>query len=127
VPEPSGLSGFVLAGTVPLWFCSGLVGLAVAPPLGVAVPRWLILAYGVGCALLALLALLVSQPRAQGALEQLAPGGAVVLFDRAPQPLPNDRVVAHRRTIASRPGWPPRPAPKRRLKPSREFFLPLCV
>jgi hypothetical protein len=34
---------------------SGLVGLAVAPVLGLAVSRWLILTCGVGCALWALL------------------------------------------------------------------------
>jgi hypothetical protein len=43
-------------------FCAGLLALAVLPPLGVAVPRWLILAYGAGCALLALLAVRLSGP-----------------------------------------------------------------
>jgi hypothetical protein len=79
---------------VPLWFCAGLVGLAVAPPLGVAVRRWLILAGGVGGVLVALLALLVSQPWARGAREPLPPGGAVARFHPVQQPLPNDRVVS---------------------------------
>jgi hypothetical protein len=58
-------AGYLLAGTVPLVFCSGLVGLAVSSSFEVAVPRWLILAYGLGCALLAVLALLLSRPAQQ--------------------------------------------------------------
>jgi hypothetical protein len=54
-PWTSGLSRFLLAWTVPLWFCAGLVGLAAAPALGVVVPRWTILACGAGCVLWALL------------------------------------------------------------------------
>jgi hypothetical protein len=45
----------------------GLVGLAVSPWLGVAVPRWLILVCGAGCALLALLARLPSADDPPGA------------------------------------------------------------
>jgi carboxymethylenebutenolidase len=62
-PDPGGLSGYLLAWTAPLSFCGGLVGLAVLPALEVTVPRGAILGYGVGCALLALLALLLSRPR----------------------------------------------------------------
>jgi hypothetical protein len=42
-------------------FCSGLFALAVLPYHGVAVPRWLILAYGLGCVLMALAAPLLSR------------------------------------------------------------------
>jgi hypothetical protein len=59
--ERTGLGGYLLAWTVVLSVCGGLLGLALLPPLGGAVPRWSILAYGVGCALLALLALLLSR------------------------------------------------------------------
>src|SRR5262245_2062367 len=45
-PGPAALDGYLLACGVPLSVCGGLVGLAVLPPLGVAVPRWLILAFG---------------------------------------------------------------------------------
>jgi hypothetical protein len=62
VPGRSGLIGFLLAWTVPLGFCAGLVGLAVTPSFGAEVPRWLILAGGVVCVLLAMLALLWSEP-----------------------------------------------------------------
>jgi hypothetical protein len=55
-------AGYLLAGTAALAFCCGLLGLAVSSPFDVAVPRWLILAYGVGCALLAALAPLLSRP-----------------------------------------------------------------
>jgi hypothetical protein len=55
------LAGY-LACTVPVAFCSGLVGLAVSPLFEVAVPRWLILAYGGGCTLVALLAPLLTRP-----------------------------------------------------------------
>jgi hypothetical protein len=61
-PDCGGLAGALLASMVPLVFCSGLIGLAVLPPLGVGVPRGLILAHGASCALLALLALLLSRP-----------------------------------------------------------------
>jgi len=61
-PELSGLDSYLLAWTATLSFCGGLFGLAVSSALEVAVPRWFILAYGVGCALLALLALLLSRP-----------------------------------------------------------------
>src|SRR5262249_24970740 len=53
----------LLACGAPLAFCSGLLQLAVLPAHGVAVPRWLVLAHGIGCALLALLALALNQPR----------------------------------------------------------------
>jgi hypothetical protein len=42
-------------------FCAGLIGLAVSPAFAVAVPRWVILAYGGCCALVALLAPLWSR------------------------------------------------------------------
>jgi hypothetical protein len=48
--------------TVPIVFCSGLVGLAVASLVEVEVPRWLILAHGIDCFLMALLALLLTRP-----------------------------------------------------------------
>jgi hypothetical protein len=46
-----------------LSFCSGLFGLAVLPLFHLEAPRMLILAYGISCTLLALLALLLSRPR----------------------------------------------------------------
>src|SRR5262249_14865748 len=61
-PELSGLDSYLLAWTATLSFCGGLFGLAVSSALEVWVPRCFILAYGVGCALLALLALLLSRP-----------------------------------------------------------------
>jgi hypothetical protein len=62
-PEPGGLAGALLACTAPLAFCSGLIGLAMSSLLEAPAPRWLILAYGGGCVLLALLAALLSRPR----------------------------------------------------------------
>jgi hypothetical protein len=50
------LAGYLLAWAAALAFCSGLFGLAMSPRFGAVVPRWLILAYGMACALLALLA-----------------------------------------------------------------------
>jgi hypothetical protein len=61
-PELSGLNSCLLAWTAALSVIGGLIGLAVSPAFEVAVPRWFILAYGVGCALQALLALLLSRP-----------------------------------------------------------------
>jgi hypothetical protein len=61
-PELSGLDSYLVAWTATLSFCGGLFGLAVSSTFEVAVPRWFILAYGIGCALLALLALLLSRP-----------------------------------------------------------------
>jgi hypothetical protein len=61
-PGRGGPGGYLLAWTGPLSFCAGLFVLALLPPLGVAVPRWLILAHGVGSALLMLLALRLSRP-----------------------------------------------------------------
>jgi hypothetical protein len=61
-PDAGELGGYLLGWTVPLVFCSGLIGLAVSSLFEVAVPRWLILADGVSCALLALLALLLTRP-----------------------------------------------------------------
>jgi hypothetical protein len=63
--ELGGLGSHLLAWTAALSFCGGLLGLAVSPAFEVAVPRSFILAYGVGCALQALLALLLSRPRQQ--------------------------------------------------------------
>ena len=54
-PELGRLGSYLLAWTAALSFCGGLFGLAVSSAFEVAVPRWFILAYGVGCALLALL------------------------------------------------------------------------
>jgi hypothetical protein len=66
LPTESGtLAGYLLAWTVPIVFCAGLVGLAVSSLLEVAVPRWLILAHGIGCFLAALLAPLLTRPRRQ--------------------------------------------------------------
>jgi hypothetical protein len=67
-PEAGALAGYLLAWTAPLAFCSGLVSLAVSSPFDVAVPRWLILVCGVGCALLALLARPWQQSPPPGAL-----------------------------------------------------------
>jgi hypothetical protein len=85
-PEWGALAGAVLACAVPLAFCSGLIGLAVSSRF--EVPRWLILVYGVGCVLLALLALSLSRPWQQvrpsarplprGLKEQRFPGGAAM-------------------------------------------------
>jgi folate-dependent phosphoribosylglycinamide formyltransferase PurN len=61
-PGRGGLGSYLLAWTVPLSFCFGLLGLAVLSPFGAEVPRWFVLAYGAGCALVALLALLLSWP-----------------------------------------------------------------
>jgi folate-dependent phosphoribosylglycinamide formyltransferase PurN len=63
-PRPGrvALGSYLLAWTVPLSFCSGLLGLAALSRLEAAVPRWFILAYGAGCALVALLALLLCRP-----------------------------------------------------------------
>ena len=60
-PELGGLGGYLLAWAAPLAFCSGLCGLAVSSVFEAAVPRWFILGYGSGCALLALLAPLLSR------------------------------------------------------------------
>jgi formyltetrahydrofolate deformylase len=61
-PGRGGPGSHLLAWTVPLSFCAGLLGLAVLARFGVAVPRWFILAYGGGCAVVALLALLLCRP-----------------------------------------------------------------
>jgi formyltetrahydrofolate deformylase len=61
-PGRGGLGGYLLAWTVPLSFCSGLLGLAVLARFAGGVPRWFVLAYGAGCAAVALLALLLSRP-----------------------------------------------------------------
>jgi hypothetical protein len=61
-PAWGALAGAVLACAVPLAFCSGLIGLAVSSRFVEPVPRWLILVYGVGCVLLAWLALVLSRP-----------------------------------------------------------------
>jgi hypothetical protein len=61
-PELGGLGACLLACAAVLSFCSGLFWLAVLPLLGVEVPRWCILAYGIGCTLLALLALRLCRP-----------------------------------------------------------------
>jgi hypothetical protein len=60
-PAAGGLAGYLLGWTGPLVFCSGLVALAGSPLFEVAVPRWFILAEGAGCALLGLLALLLTR------------------------------------------------------------------
>jgi hypothetical protein len=60
-PDRGDLAGLLLACLVGLAFCSGLIALAVLPSQGVAVPRWVILAYGFGCVLLALAAPLLSR------------------------------------------------------------------
>src|SRR5262249_5468010 len=53
-PNWVGWTAYLLGWTASLSFCAGLFGLAVSPALEVAVPRWFILTYGVGCPLLAL-------------------------------------------------------------------------
>jgi hypothetical protein len=60
--DAGGLAGYLLGLTVSLVFCSGLVALAVSSLFEVAVPRWLILADGIGCVVVALLALLLTRP-----------------------------------------------------------------
>jgi hypothetical protein len=62
-PDRSGPAGPLLACAAALAFCSGLVELALSSPFESPAPRWFILAYGVACVLLALLALLLSGPR----------------------------------------------------------------
>jgi hypothetical protein len=83
MPGRGGLSGYLLAWTAALWFCSGLVGLAVAPSLGVAVPRWLILVNGVGCALLALLAPLLGRRVVAPLRQELQDGDELRLCNAA--------------------------------------------
>jgi hypothetical protein len=61
-PEFRGLAPYLLAWAAPPGFCSGLIGLAVSPAFEVVVPRWLILAYGGGWVLVALVAPLLSLP-----------------------------------------------------------------
>jgi hypothetical protein len=61
-PVRAGWTAYLLGWTASLSFCGGLFGLAVSPALEVAVPRWFILAYGIGCPLLALLAVLLRRP-----------------------------------------------------------------
>jgi hypothetical protein len=61
-PRPSGLGAYLLACAAALLYCAGLVALAVLPSLAVTVPRAVILAYGVHCTLLALLAPLLGRP-----------------------------------------------------------------
>jgi hypothetical protein len=72
-PSREGLGSYLLAWSVPLSFCSGLLGLAVLSPF--VAPRWFVLAYGAGCALVAVLALLLSRPwqRPQAAARRGAP------------------------------------------------------
>jgi Formyl transferase len=80
-PGRGGLGSYLLAWTVPLSFCSGLLGLAVLARFGVAVPRWFALAYGAGCTVVALLALLLSRPwqrpraSARRVAQPASPGG----------------------------------------------------
>jgi hypothetical protein len=62
LPRWGALEGYLLAWTAALSFSGGLFVLAVLPPLGVEVTRAFILASGLGCVLLALLALLLSRP-----------------------------------------------------------------
>jgi hypothetical protein len=60
--EWSGLAFYLLAWTVPLGFCAGLFALSVSSVFEVVIPRWLILAHGGGCVLVALVAPLLSLP-----------------------------------------------------------------
>jgi hypothetical protein len=61
-PEQGELGGYLLGWLMTLVFCSGLIGLAVLPPWGMALPRWLLLVYGAGCGLLTVLAMYQSRP-----------------------------------------------------------------
>jgi hypothetical protein len=63
--ERAGLGGYLLTLTGAAAFCSGLCGLAVTSVFEAEVPRWFILAYGVSCALLSLLAPALRRPRQQ--------------------------------------------------------------
>src|SRR5262249_11686152 len=75
-PERGGVACFLLGLTVAPAFCSGLFALSLLPSLGVAVPRWLMLACGFGCALMALVAPHLSRcgrPRASGQQEHGSP------------------------------------------------------
>jgi hypothetical protein len=78
-PWRGGLAAPLLAIAVGPAFCSGLFGLAVLPTQGVAVPRWLILAYGFGCVLMALAAALLGRsdddPRPSGQQDHRPPTG----------------------------------------------------
>jgi hypothetical protein len=58
-------AGYLLAWTGALLFCAGLLGLAVLPSFGLAIPKGLILTWGVSCALLALLSPLLGNSRQQ--------------------------------------------------------------
>src|SRR5262249_5590140 len=63
--ERVGLSRYLFASTGAAAFCSGLCGLAVTSLCETAVPRWFILAYGVSCVLLSLLAPVLCRSRQQ--------------------------------------------------------------
>jgi hypothetical protein len=75
--EIAGPDSYLLAWTATLSFCGGLFGLAVSSTFEVAVPRWLILACGAGCALQALQALLLSRPWQQRPNRPRSPTGSV--------------------------------------------------
>jgi hypothetical protein len=61
-PEWSRQAVYLLAWTVPLGFCAGLFALAISPAFEVVIPRWLVLAHGGSCVLVALVAPLLSLP-----------------------------------------------------------------
>jgi hypothetical protein len=71
-PGRGGWAAFLLACAAALSFGVGLFWLAVLPPSGVDVPRWCVLAYGMGCTLPALLALWLGRPprRPEGSMRQ---------------------------------------------------------
>jgi hypothetical protein len=63
--ERVGLGRYVFASIGAAAFCSGLCGLAITSVREIAVPRWFILAYGISCVLLSLLAPLLCRSRQQ--------------------------------------------------------------
>jgi hypothetical protein len=68
--ERVGLGKYVFVSAGAAAFCSGLCGLAVTSVFETAVPRWFILAYGVSCVLLSLLAPVLCRSR-----QQIPPAG----------------------------------------------------
>jgi hypothetical protein len=94
---PPRLVGYWLVWASALSYCVGLFSLAVLPAQGVAVPRWLILAYGIGCALVAVLGTLLSP----GGLTRET-GGLFRLVRRRRRPVP--RVLWHAENPGRSPG-----------------------
>jgi hypothetical protein len=93
------VAGPLLACSAALAFCSGLIGLAASSLREEApAPLWLILVYGGGCVLSALLAALLSGPRRRLSFStrrlrarrvgMAADGGSVAACSASPSPIP---------------------------------------